>query len=167
VGPEVVIRNRARGRVRARGEVSFLEQSTTFRFRPLGTWYTSPRVVQGYTNEGQSLGAAIGPGSSSQYVGIDYMARDWQAGLFIERVRWLEDAHSLDPGNTFCNHDVSLLPGIAAAARTRFGTISASYSTGWRINTYFLIQPGSGCLGFDGHDVRNNTLSIGVTPMRW
>lgn len=166
-GAEVTIRDRARGRLRVRGEASFLEQSTTFRFRPLGTWYTSPRVVQGYTNRGQSLGAAIGPGSSSQYVGLDYIASDWQAGLFIERVRWLEDAHSLDPANTFCNHDVSLLPGIAGAVRTRFGTVSASYSSGWRINTYFLTRPGSGCLGFDGHDVRNNTLSISLSPMMW
>jgi hypothetical protein len=167
IGRELAILNRSRGRVRVRGEVSFLEQSTTFRFRPLGTWYTSPRVIQGYTNEGQALGAEIGPGSSSQYLGIDYLTRDWHVGVFAERLRSLEDAHSLDPNNTFCNHDVSFLPGLAAGVRTRFGSIAATYSSGWRINTYFLTRPGTACLNFDGLDVRSNSLSISFSPMTW
>jgi hypothetical protein len=167
-GQEVAPWGRARGRVRVRGEASFLEQSTTFRFRPLGTWYTSPRVVQGYTNRGQALGAAIGPGSSGQFVGVDYLTTTWQAGVFAERTRWLEDAHSyIEPRTRFCNHDVSFLPGVAGAIKTRFGTVSASYSSGWRLNTYFLIKPGNRCFDWDGVDVRNRSLSVSFSPIVW
>jgi hypothetical protein len=168
VGREVAPWGRAPGRVRVQGEVSFLEQSTTYRFRPIGTWYTSPRVIQGYTNRGQTLGAAIGPGSSSQYLRIDYLSNWWQLGAFAERVRSLEDAHStVDQNSSFCNHDVSLLPGLAGAVRTRLGTIGASYSSGWRLNTYFVVRPGTACLSFDGLDVRSKTLSVSFTPLSW
>jgi hypothetical protein len=167
VGGEAARWGRVPGRVRVRGEVSFLEQSTTFRFRPIGTWYTSPRVIQGYTHEGQSLGAAIGPGASSQYLGVDYLARAWQVGLFAERVRWMEDAHSVNPFNSWCNHDVSFLPGIALAARTPVGTVGATYSSGWRLHTYFLSEPGFNCPGAKGFDVRSNSLSLSFSPAFW
>jgi capsule assembly protein Wzi len=168
VGREVAPWGRARGRVRVQGEVSFLEQSTTYRYRPIGTWYTSPRVIQGYTNRGQTLGAAIGPGSSSQYLRADYLSSWWQLGAFAERIRSLEDAHStVDQQSSFCNHDVSLLPGLAAAVRTRVGTFGATYSSGWRINTYFIVRPGTACLNFDGMDVRSNSLSVSFTPLSW
>jgi UDP-N-acetylglucosamine 2-epimerase len=38
--------------------------------------YTSPRVIHGYTNRGEVIGASIGPGASSQ----------WLAALGISRV---------------------------------------------------------------------------------
>jgi hypothetical protein len=157
-----------RGRVRVRGEVSFLEQSATYRFRPIGTWYTSPRVVQGYTNRGQTIGAAIGPGGSSQYVGIDYLAGAWQVGVFGERTRSFEDAHSLDPGSGWCNHDVSIMPGAALAVRTPVGTLGASYSSGWRHNMYFLAREGGyTCPFIKGFDVRSNSLSITFAALSW
>jgi hypothetical protein len=168
VGGEIASsRPRLRGRVRLESEFTFLEQSTTFRFRPIGSWYTSPRVVQGYTHEGQTLGAAVGPGGSGQYVGIDYLARSWQAGAFVERIRSLEDAHSVDPGSSWCNHDVSFLPGASAAMRTPFGTVSARYSSGWRLNTYFLAMAGFQCPGGPTLDVRSNSLSVSFSPTTW
>jgi len=47
-------------------ETTYLGKSATLRDRPVGTWYTSRGVPQGYTNRGQVIGAAIGPGASSQ-----------------------------------------------------------------------------------------------------
>jgi hypothetical protein len=101
------------GRVRLQAEATFIEQSTTYRFRPIGSWYTSHAVPQGYTERGQPLGAAIGPGASSQWFATDYMAGSWQVGGYFSRVRWLEDAHSQYPNERArCTHDVSLLPGV-------------------------------------------------------
>jgi hypothetical protein len=157
-----------RGRVRVRGEVSFLEQSATYRYRPIGTWYTSPRVLQGYTHRGQALGAAIGPGASSQYLGIDYLAGAWQVGIFGERIRSFEDAHSVDPGSGWCNHDVSMMPGVATAVRTPIGTLGASYGSGWRHNTYFLAREGNyTCPFIKGWDVRSNSLSVTLSALSW
>ena len=87
--------NKPRGRSRLQAEVTTLEQSSTFRDRPIGSWYMSRRVIQGYTNQGQSLGAAIGPGSSSQWLAWDYLSDSWRVGLYGGRIRWNEDVRSV------------------------------------------------------------------------
>lgn len=68
------------GSVRLQGEITQLEQSATFRDRPGPSWYTSTRVIQGYTNRGEMLGASIGPGASSQFLAMDYLKR-WLSSL--------------------------------------------------------------------------------------
>ena len=159
-------------RLRVQGEATFLEQSATFRQRPLGSWYTSGAVEQGYTHKGQVLGAAIGPGSSSQFVALDLVAPKWQGGVYLSRVRWLEDAHSqgnydYDAGaRGFCEHDVSFLPGIRASAVTRAGTIQADYSAGWRMNVFFE-HPGTCFSTFPSgaRDVHNKSLTLTFVPI--
>jgi hypothetical protein len=49
-------------------------------------YYTHPEIRQGHTHRGQVLGAAIGPGSNSQYLGIDGYFQDGRMGLFIRRL---------------------------------------------------------------------------------
>jgi len=51
------------GDFRLQSEITQLEQSATFRDGPSPSWYTSTRVIQGYTNRGEMLGASIGPGA--------------------------------------------------------------------------------------------------------
>lgn len=49
-------------------------------------YYTHPEVRQGHTNRGQLLGAAIGPGSNSQFLSIDSY-QDWgRYGIFFRRL---------------------------------------------------------------------------------
>ena len=54
--------------------------------RPQTYYYTHKTVKQGHTNRGQVLGAAIGPGSTSQYLGIDGYFAKGKLGLFIQRM---------------------------------------------------------------------------------
>lgn len=157
--------------VRIQGEVTTLEQSATFRDRPMGSWYTSRRVIQGYTQRGEPLGAAIGPGSSSQWVAADYIEPNWSFGVFAGRIRWNEDIHDTYgfPWYVgYCIHDVSLNPGARASAGGRFGYISADMTYGNRLNAYFQEQ--SGCIYQNArHDIRNRTLTITIgtfTPGR-
>ena len=159
------------GSVRIQGEVTTLEQSATFRDRPLGSWYTSRRVIQGYTQRGESLGAFIGPGASSQWLAADYMEPHWSFGIFGERIRWNEDVHDtrgFPYYQGYCVHDISLLPGARATAGGRFGYISADVTYGNRLNAYFQEQ--SGCIVQNGrHDIRNRTISLTIgsfTPGR-
>ena len=62
------------------GEVTNVEQSSTWQFRPIGSFYTSRAVYQGYTNMGQLMATGIGPGSSAQWVAADYYRGPWQFG---------------------------------------------------------------------------------------
>jgi hypothetical protein len=158
--------NKPEGRTRIQAEVTNLEQSSSFRDRPIGSWYTSRRVIQGYTNQGQALGAAIGPGSSSQYLAWDYLPTTWRAGVYAGRIRWNEDMRSVYNWPSyleFCNHDVSYYGGLRTSGRTRFGFVSADFTLAKRINAFFQLQ--SGCADpVSVADLRNNTLSISFAP---
>lgn len=164
------------GAMRLQGEVTNLEQDASFRYRPIGSIYTSRVVPQGYTQRGQPLGAAIGPGSSSQYLAMDYVAPDWSLGAFGERIRWNEDAHAQTPYPSFkgwCENDVSLLWGLRARWLNRFSALTASFSTGYRYNVFFqmfaacpyqpAIDPGRVI------DLRNSTVRVSLEPLigRW
>ena len=55
------------------------------------TFYVHTAAVEGYTNMGQLLGAAIGPGSNSQFLGLDRYTSRGRWGVFFERVRYDDD----------------------------------------------------------------------------
>lgn len=156
------------GRLRVQGEATFVQQSTTYRFRPIGSWYASSPVPQGYTNQGQVLGAAIGPGSSSQWLAVDHVAGQWTGGLYMTRVRWLEDSRSqvfppIPLGNGWCEHDVSLLGGVRGSLARKTGTVTADFSTGWRYDVFFNHLRNS-CPFARGRDERNKSLTLTVRP---
>lgn len=150
-------------------EATYLEKSATLRDRPVGTWYTSRAVAQGYTNRGKVIGASIGPGASSQWVAVDYFAPLGYAGLFLSRIRWDAEAlytfPSTDPaGNKYCSHDTSLLFGVRGGLHSAFGLLEAGYSVDLRRNVFF--EQGGPC----GHDFSalrdetNSTFEIRITP---
>lgn len=127
---------------RVQTEHTFLERSTTFRDRPVGTYYTSRAVPQGYTNQGRVLGAAIGPGSSSHWLALDYFGPRWEVGVLGERIRWNNDALFDIPIVTqfallWCKHDVTIRGAIRGAYLFPFGRVSASLSRGKRMNVFF------------------------------
>jgi hypothetical protein len=154
------------GSLRLQTEVTQLEQSATFRDVPIGSWYTSTNVIQGYTNRGEMLGASIGPGASSQWLALDFMKPAWRLGAFAGRIRWNQDVHNnfgFPIGRGYCNQDVSIYPGIRAAKTGNFGSISADLSLQKRYTPFF--QNGGGCPNTGPRlDIRNNTLSVTFSP---
>lgn len=153
---------RPQGRVRLQGELTSVEQGPTFRDRPQGSFYTSRRVIQGYTQMGEPLAAAIGPGASGQWLAADYLEPSWSFGIFAGRIRWNEDIHSTYGFPIYvgyCVHDISVFPGARASAGGRFGYISADVSFGNRLNAFFQEQ--SGCpKGNSILDIRNRTITV-------
>lgn len=155
--------------VRLQGEVTNVEQSSTWQFRPIGSFYTSRSVYQGYTNAGQMIGSGIGPGSSAQWIATDYYKGAWQFGGMLSRTRFNNDAYYLLPFPAAyvvnCAHDVSLYPGIRAAYSTRYFRLRADYAPGTRYNTFF--QNRVSC--FDGarSDRTNKNLSVTLSTFSW
>lgn len=143
-------------------ENTTVEQSTTYRNRPSGVWYTSRRVIQGYTNEGQPLGAAVGPGSSGQVLQLDLARGGSFVGMRAGRIRYNEDVRSISPVPYFkswCTHDIYLYWGPRAAIQTRLGLAEIDMTFGNRIQAWF--QVGNGCPRGDAQvDIRNNTLRL-------
>lgn len=143
-------------------ENTTVEQSATFRDRPLGVWYTSRTVVQGYTNEGQPLGAAVGPGSSGQIIVLDFIRPNALFGLKAGRTRYNEDVRAISPIYWFkawCTHDINLYWGGRASVQSRLGLVELDMTFGNRIQAWF--QVGSGCPRGDAMvDIRNNTIRL-------
>ena len=71
-------------------EISYLESSMDYHFfydwGGIGnSFYTHHIIVQGYTNNGQYLGAGIGSGGNSQYLGFDLYYPKGSTSFFIQR----------------------------------------------------------------------------------
>jgi hypothetical protein len=154
----------SQGRFRVQAELTSVEQSATWRDRPQGSFYTSRKVIQGYTQMGQPLAASIGPGASGQWLAFDFIDPMWSFGINAGRIRWNEDIHStygFPIYQGYCIHDVSLFPGARGSVNNRWGYVSADVSFGNRINAWF--QEKSGCPKGDGTmDIRNRTISVTI-----
>jgi hypothetical protein len=122
--------------LRLESEATFLERSSPR--GPTESFYASSEVPGGYTHEGQMVGAAIGPGASSQWLATDYLARTWRAGVFLQRVRWNEDAYLTRTSPwPFLGHDVSVNAGIRASYSLRGVRLEGTISRGQRMNYLF------------------------------
>jgi hypothetical protein len=132
----------------------------TDRSLPLG-FYASQRVPQGYTQRGEVIGAATGPGSSSQWMAADLSVRRWNVGLEGERIRWDDDAYyaTSPTGFKYFTHDVSLSGGASLAHVSDSRTIRVRLMRSLRIN-YQNQSANSGWWWDRAFDVRNTTLRV-------
>jgi hypothetical protein len=145
---------------RLAGEVTYLEPDASIRLRPVATTYTSRSVVQGYTNRGQSLGAAIGPGSSSQSLSADLFGKAYRLGVFTSRIRW-DDATLWTPIiPQVKNEDVTVLGGVRASGTWRGSRLALEYSHALRLDYLYQDKVNFPSGSHSGVDIRNNTLSI-------
>lgn len=76
------------------------------------SWYTNDIVKQGYTNQGQILGASIGPGSNSQTINLSYHYKYNHIGIMVERISQNNDFFSVA---YFSGKWGQFLPGIGQA----------------------------------------------------
>lgn len=153
--------------IRVQAEMTDLEQSPGFSDRELDVFYTSRHVLQGYTQRGQVIGAAIGPGASSQWLAVDRVSPRGSFGVTINRIRWNEDVRATYAWPAFvsyCNHDVSILPGVRGGRALAGGYISGELIVGTRLNAFFQNQSGCPTGGPSKIDEHNTTLSVSFTP---
>ena len=106
--------------VKTHVEFTNLTTSQLNQVRPQTYIYSHFLVRQGHTNRGQLLGAAVGPGSNSQYVGMDGYHNNFKIGMFVQRLVKNDNFHlqfgsaSLSPSEfgDFFRHRVDLNVGI-------------------------------------------------------
>tara|TARA_B100001175_G_scaffold205925_1_gene174823 strand:+ start:23738 stop:25456 length:1719 start_codon:yes stop_codon:yes gene_type:complete len=63
-----------------------MEQTGSRLIRNAGSWYLHNRVYHGYTNNGEVIGAGIGPGSNSQYFSVANHDKNRRIGLAFEMI---------------------------------------------------------------------------------
>ena len=151
---------------RLQAEATYLEPDPSLRVRPVATSYTSHSVPQGFTNEGKTLGAAIGPGGSSQWIAGDVFAPRWRFGAYLSRIRW-DNGVLFEPiVPDFKRQDVTLLAGLRASTSWRAVNLLVDFSHGARFDYLYqayVVDPGM----VAGIDLINNTLSITLSSAVW
>jgi hypothetical protein len=55
------------------------------------SWYTSPLIRQGFSNDGQLMGANIGPGSTSQMLGLALRYKKSRLAIKVEKITYNYD----------------------------------------------------------------------------
>lgn len=138
-----------------------VEPDASIRVRPVATSYTSRAVAQGYTNRGKSLGASIGPGSSSQSVSADLFGATFRVGAFASRIRW-DNATLWEPiVPQVKNEDVSVLGGLRGSVTLRATRLLLEYTRTVRLGYLYqdkIVDPLIGT--HSGVDILNRTVSV-------
>lgn len=153
------------GTFRVQTEATTLEQIPLQRAE-VQSFYTSRAVPQGYTQRGQPIGAAIGPGASTQWLAVDQLAPTWSAGLFAGRIRWENDAYYTRPTSiAYFSHDVTTFIGLRGDVRTRGYAFGVELTHALRRN--YLFQNIRDGFGADPtFDEGNTTIRVRVEPGR-
>jgi hypothetical protein len=151
---------------RLHGEVSYLEPDPSLRVRPVAITYTSHSVPQGFTHRGKTLGAAIGPGASSQWITGDVFAPRWRLGAYLERIRW-DNGVLFEPiVPDFKRQDVTLLAGLRGSVSWRGMSLLLDFAHAARFDYLFqayALSPGK----TGGIDLINNTVSFTLSSAVW
>lgn len=103
-------------------------------------FYTHSRMIQGYTQRGQMLGAGIGPGADAQSLGVDFYGRTHRTGFLLERTRYNDNAYydNWAALYEYHGHDVEVTAELHHAHR--FGPVlfDAGLSYSGRYNRHFV-----------------------------
>ena len=152
------------GTLRLAAEATQLEPDASIRVRPVATSYTSRAMPQGYTHRGQVLGAAIGPGSSSQAVSADLFGAHFRVGGFAGRIRW-DNATLWEPIVPQVKlEDISLLGGVRASVTVRGVRLLAEYTATARLDYLYQDKVTDYARGTHGGvDIGNRTLSVSLS----
>ena len=151
-------------RVRLQTEFTYLEQTVIWPDRPPMDYYTGRATIQGFTQRGQVLGAATGPGSSSQFIAGDWVMKSAQVGLFASRLRSENDAlyRQVNPSPT--QHDVTYFVGLRGGARVPRWDESTELVASRRLN-YLFQSDFSIQAPVIAIDMTNLSLRVSVHPI--
>jgi hypothetical protein len=148
------------------GELLFewmnLEMTQDFQFQWASTFYAHHQITQGYTNRGQWIGAGIGTGGNSQYLGFKVYHQKGYGTVFISRnnpdndylyATTVRKVNDFDNAN-FSNFKANLAIGIESAY---FITKDLSLSGGFIYN--LILNP---LYNYDNH-LHNIRFELGIT----
>src|SRR5699024_7157936 len=112
--------------VKFNAEINTLVPNRVDEVRRQTYYYRHGIVKQGHTSRGQVMGAAIGPGSGSQYLGAEGYFNKGMLGLFIQRVEdndhfhfeWHDQNSPNPPHGDIYNHRINLNIGLKGAYKS-------------------------------------------------
>ncbi|HJQ20142.1 MAG TPA: capsule assembly Wzi family protein [Gemmatimonadaceae bacterium] len=139
------------GLLSARLEWTVLDRTRSEELRATPYWYAHHLVRQGYTNEGQTIGAGIGPSGDEQTLAVDWYAGFGSVGLVLQRHQVNSDqlyVGYLSP-NTGYAHDIFAGAGPRGTMTVRGVDISASLLLQREFDRYHVERNDVGNVHFD------------------
>jgi hypothetical protein len=126
--------------VRAHGELTTLRTAEALRDGGrVRSPYVHARLQQGWTHRGRALGAAIGPGSDAQAVGVDLLRGAGSVGVRLERTRFDDETYARmwAPWYSYRGHDVEVAAVVPVAFVRGSVQVHAELSVAHRWNRHF------------------------------
>jgi Capsule assembly protein Wzi len=126
-----------------RGELTHLENNSDTGLRIGPTYYAHHLIARGYTQKGEVVGATVGPGGNSLFLGAEVHARWGRASTFVERSvrdkdRLLSKALANPDEFGFKNIDASVAAGGTLTLFRRNWEIEGGVSYTVNQNRYFV-----------------------------
>ncbi len=125
-----------------RAELTHLGRLLPIEVRASPTYYVHG-IAQGYTQRGQMMGAHIGPGSNSEFIGLDRYTSGGRMGVYFERVRFDDDAYFENFGRDFTRngHDMELTAGFGLFRFLGPLEVGADLALSLELNRNFRLRP--------------------------
>jgi hypothetical protein len=133
-------------------EITQLERTETWRVRSYTPWYVSENIPHGYTHRGQILGAAIGPGANSQYLGFNYIKDNNRVGIYGERHIYNNDLYYRLFTTSLFRHWADINFGVVGDYRWKRLEFSGKLQVSRMMNYKYIevtTRPGYQYLGLD------------------
>jgi len=149
-------------------EFTQLEKAGTRDTRASETWYTHYQVLDGYTNNGQVLGAGIGPGSNLQSLDVNWVKGLRKIGLTFERLVNNNDlfynfAYASADKNQYINRhwiDLSVAGNFAWTYKKFIVNSQLTYIRS--LNYHYEWDQGPDYWDWDKKDVNNLHFKVGI-----
>ena len=144
-------------------EFTQLELPTAELIQAGTSWYANPYVRQGFTNQGQVLGAGIGPGSNSELIDISWVSRFNKVGMKFERLAHNNDFYysAFVYTNDYTRHWIDISTTLHADWQYKRLIFSSQMALIRSLNYQYNIFPGLGYFK-NGYDVLNFHASLSL-----
>ncbi len=140
-------------------EMTHTQQSIGNLVRPTESWYTHTMVSHGYTNNGEVIGAGIGPGSNVQNLEVNWTKGIKKFGVQFERLVHNNDffLEAYSPSKDWRRYWVDLSPGINCSWDFNGLLIQSNLFVTRSLNYQWELQnnPGNQPYFVEGRDVTN------------
>ena len=126
-------------------EHSNLVRNQSWLYRANPPYYQHIFVDQGYTHQGQILGAGIGGGSMSQFLGLSFYDQKSLIGIDFQAIRFdddyfLEMDHGSGQQELYNRHQNEFSLGLKYQKRFQKGSIGAKIINSFYMNRYYILD---------------------------
>lgn len=153
-------------------EFTQLQSTSTKAVRAYPSWYAHHAVIAGYTQQGQVLGAGIGPGSNMQSAMVSWVKGLKRIGLSVERTLHNNDlyyqAFGTAASSDFRRHwvDLAFVGNVSWDFNRLVLNANAGYIRSLNYQYQFSNQSSTDIFVWDKADVNNLHLKLGLM-YRW